>query len=194
MTNIERIDQACWETYQRYQGRYSNQEKIYEHLNYALREGVNNNFLGFTRQNGAREQVMSMKPSEFDAEFLKALVRTVAYKRETMDPEFGKGTAIFNLNAVTDQTPVYMVENGLVGTMLEVNKDPDSYDMERGQIGFEWLNYQPVRDAVISSFVHNRYERNISERVDDGMLTPEEQELINDIDAYSIRKQNGFHI
>ena len=156
MTNIERIDQACWETYQRYQGRYSNPNKIYEHLSYALSEGLRSNFSGFTRQNGARELVMSMEPHEFEAEFLKSLVRSVAYKRETMDPE--------------------------------------SYDMERGQIGFEWMNYQPIRDAVISSFVHNRYERNISGRVNDSMLTPEEKELVNDIDIYSIRRQNGFHI
>lgn len=92
MTNIERIDQACWETYQRYQGRYSNPNKIYEHLSYALSEGLRSNFSGFTRQNGARELVISMEPHEFEAEFLKALVRSVSYKRETMDPEYGKGT------------------------------------------------------------------------------------------------------
>ena len=194
MTNIERIDQACWETYQRYQGRYSNPNKIYEHLSYALSEGLRSNFSGFTRQNGARELVMSMEPHEFEAEFLKALVRSVSYKRETMDPEYGKGTAIFNLNAVTEQTPDYMIENGLVAVMLDVNRDPESYGMERGQIGFEWMNYQPIRDAVISSFVHNRYERNISGRVDDSKITPEEKELVNDIDIYSIRRQNGFHI
>ena len=132
MTNIEKLDQACIKTRERYQGYYQDEGKMSEHLRHALNEGLKGNFSAFTRQGGAREQVMSLAKEELEAELLKNLVRTVVYKRETMDPEYGKGTALFNLNGVTEQTPLFMVENGLLGAMMDGNSHAEAYGMERG--------------------------------------------------------------
>ena len=194
MTNIEKLDQACIKTRQRYQGYYQDEGKMSEHLRHALNEGLKGNFSAFTRQGGAREQVMSLAKEELEAELLKNLVRTVVYKRETMDPEYGKGTALFNLNGVTEQTPLFMVENGLLGAMVDGNSHAEAYGMERGQIGFAWMEHSLIRDAIVTSFVHNRYERNINVQLDDRMLTSREAELLDAIDVYALRKQNGFHI
>ena len=44
MTNIEKLDQACIKTRQRYQGYYQDEGKMSEHLRHALNEGLKGNF------------------------------------------------------------------------------------------------------------------------------------------------------
>ena len=61
-------------------------------------------------------------------------------------------------------------------------------------MGFAWMEHPLIRDAIVTSFVHNRYERNINVQLDDRMLTSREAELLDAIDVYALRKQNGFHI
>lgn len=194
MTNIEKIDQACMKTRQRYQGYYQDEGKMSEHLRHALNEGLKGNFSSFTRQGGAREQVMSLAKEELEAELLKNLIRTVAYKRETNDFEYGNGRSLFDLSTVNDFIPLSAVENGLYDAMIEGNINPLSQGMERGQMGFAWMEHPLIRDAIVTSFVHNRYERNINVQLDDRMLTSREVELLDAIDVYALRKQNGFHI
>ncbi|GEM_PF-2822065 len=194
MTNIEKIDQACMKTRQRYQGYYQDEGKMSEHLRHALNGGLKGNFSAFTRQGGAREQVMSLAKEELEAELLKNLIRTVAYKRETNDFEYGNGRSLFDLSTVNDFIPLSAVENGLYDAMIEGNINPLSQGMERGQMGFAWMEHPLIRDAIVTSFVHNRYERNINVQLDDRMLTSREVELLDAIDVYALRKQNGFHI
>lgn len=194
MTNIEKLDQACIKTRERYQGYYQDEGKMSEHLRHALNEGLKGNFSAFTRQGGAREQVMSLAKEELEAELLKNLVRTVVYKRETNDFEYGNGRSLFDLSTVNDSIPLSAVENGLYDAMIEGNVNPLSQGMERGQIGFEWMNYSEVKKAVVSSFVHNRYERNLNACLEGISLSQQEVELLDSIDVYALRKQNGYHI
>lgn len=194
MTNMEKIDHACVETYQRYIEYYHDEAKMNEHLRKALREGLSGNFSNFTRQNGAREQIMMLSKEELEAELLKNLVRTVIYKKNVKDAEYDNGRAILDLNQINDTVSLSAIENGLYAAMMEGNMNASEKGIERGQLGFEWMNNPRVQDAVIASFVHNRYGRNINLCLEDILLSSSEIDLLDSIDAYSLRKQNGYHI
>lgn len=193
MTNLEKIDYACVMTKRRYESYYNNDQKMNEHLVQALTNALKLNYSGFTRENNARSEIMSLSKEELEAELLKNLIRTVSYKRSTNDPEYMKGMSS-SLNQMNEQMPLPIIENTLYNSLLELNSNVENNGMERGEPSFQLMNQPQIQKAMVESFIHNRYNRNINVCLEENNLSNIEMEIIDSLDAYLLRNQNGYHI
>lgn len=193
MTNLEKIDYACVMTKRRYESYYNNDQKMNEHLVQALTNALKLNYSGFTRENNARSEIMTLSKEELEAELLKNLIRTVSYKRSTNDPEYMKGMSS-SLNQMNEQMPLPIIENTLYNSLLELNSHVENNGMERGEPSFQFMNQPQIQKAMVESFIHNRYDRNINVCLEENNLSNIEMEIIDSLDAYLLRNQNGYHI
>lgn len=193
MTNLEKIDYACVMTKRRYESYYNNDQKMNEHLVQALTNALKLNYSGFTRENNARSEIMTLSKEELEAELLKNLIRTVSYKRSTNDPEYMKGMSS-SLNQMNEQMPLPIIENTLYNSLLELNSHVENNGMERGEPSFQLMNQPQIQKAMVESFIHNRYDRNINVCLEENNLSNIEMEIIDSLDAYLLRNQNGYHI
>ena len=66
MTNLEKIDYACVMTKRRYESYYNNDQKMNEHLVQALTNALKLNYSGFTRENNARSEIMTLSKEELE--------------------------------------------------------------------------------------------------------------------------------
>lgn len=193
MTNLEKIDYACVMTKRRYESYYNNDQKMNEHLVQALMNALKLNHSGFTRKNNARSEIMTLSKEELEAELIKNLIRTVSYKRSTNDPEYMKGMSS-SLNQMNEQMPLPIIENTLYNSLLELNSNIENNGMERGEPSFQFMNQPQIQKAMVESFIHNRYNRNINVCLEENNLSNIEMEIIDSLDAYLLRNQNGYHI
>ena len=193
MTNLEKIDYACVMTKRRYESYYNNDQKMNEHLVQALMNALKLNHSGFTRENNARSEIMTLSKEELEAELIKNLIRTVSYKRSTNDPEYMKGMSS-SLNQMNEQMPLPIIENTLYNSLLELNSNIENNGMERGEPSFQLMNQPQIQKAMVESFIHNRYNRNINVCLEENNLSNIEMEIIDSLDAYLLRNQNGYHI
>lgn len=193
MTNLEKIDYACVMTKRRYESYYNNDQKMNEHLVQALTNALKLNYSGFTRENNARSEIMTLSKEELEAELIKNLIRTVSYKRSTNDPEYMKGMSS-SLNQMNEQMPLPIIENTLYNSLLELNSNIENNGMERGEPSFQFMNQPQIQKAMVESFIHNRYNRNINVCLEENNLSNIEMEIIDSLDAYLLRNQNGYHI
>lgn len=193
MTNLEKIDYACVMTKRRYESYYNNDQKMNEHLVQALMNALKLNHSGFTRENNARSEIMTLSKEEVEAELLKNLIRTVSYKRSTNDPEYMKGMSS-SLDQINEQMPLPIIENTLYNSLLELNSNVENNGMERGEPSFQLMNQPQIQKAMVESFIHNRYNRNINVCLEENNLSNMEMEIIDSLDAYLLRNQNGYHI
>lgn len=193
MTNLEKIDYACVMTKRRYESYYNNDQKMNEHLVQALMNALKLNHSGFTRENNARSEIMTLSKEELEAELLKNLIRTVSYKRSTNDPEYMKGMSS-SLDQMNEQMPLPIIENTLYNSLLELNSNIENNGMERGEPSFQLMNQHQIQKAMVESFIHNRYNRNINVCLEENNLSNIEMEIIDSLDAYLLRNQNGYHI
>lgn len=193
MTNLEKIDYACVMTKRRYESYYNNDQKMNEHLGQALMNALKLNHSGFTRENNARSEIMTLSKEELEAELLKNLIRTVSYKRSTNDPEYMKGMSS-SLDQMNEQMPLPIIENTLYNSLLELNSNIENNGMERGEPSFQLMNQHQIQKAMVESFIHNRYNRNINVCLEENNLSNIEMEIIDSLDAYLLRNQNGYHI
>ncbi|MBS7021307.1 MAG: hypothetical protein KH135_05565 [Firmicutes bacterium] len=179
MTNLQKLDFACIHTWNKYHSKRQVSGAI-------LKAILESDYQSFTSTNGARAIIREVSPMEIEAELLKNIVKTSFYKEQTNDFEY-TGRALFDFDTNLEQVPTEYIENGLSNVLQSSN---DTYQMERGQIGFEYLNDPVLLKQVIESFVHNRYERNLREQID--AVAMNQQVILDDIDAYTMRYQNGF--
>ena len=193
MTNLEKIDYACVMTKRRYESYYNNDQKMNEHLVQALTNALKLNYSGFTRENNARSEIMTLSKEELEAELIKNLIRTVSYKRSTNDPEYMKGMSS-SLNQMNEQMPLPIIENTLYNSLLELNSNIENNGMERGEPSFQFMNQPQIQKAMVESFIHNRYNRNINVCLEENNLSNIEMEIIDSLDAYLLCNQNGYHI
>lgn len=193
MTNLEKIDYACVMTKRRYESYYNNDQKMNEHLVQALMNALKLNYSGFTRENNARSEIMTLSKEEVEAELLKNLIRTVSYKRSTNDPEYMKGMSS-SLDQINEQMPLPIIENTLYNSLLELNSNVENNGMERGELSFQLMNQPQIQKIMVESFIHNRYNRNINVCLEENNLSNIEMEIIDSLDAYLLRNQNGYHI
>lgn len=193
MTNLEKIDYACVMTKRRYESYYNNDQKMNEHLVQALMNAFKLNHSGFTRENNARSEIMTLSKEEVEAELLKNLIRTVSYKRSTNDPEYMKGMSS-SLDQINEQMPLPIIENTLYNSLLELNSNVENNGMERGELSFQLMNQPQIQKVMVESFIHNRYDRNINVCLEENNLSNIEMEIIDSLDAYLLRNQNGYHI
>lgn len=193
MTNLEKIDHACVMTKRRYESYYNNDQKMNEHLVQALTNALKLNHSGFTRENNARSEIMTLSKEEVEAELLKNLIRTVSYKRSTNDPEYMKGMSS-SLDQINEQMPLPIIENTLYNSLLELNSNVENNGMERGELSFQLMNQPQIQKIMVESFIHNRYNRNINVCLEENNLSNIEMEIIDSLDAYLLRNQNGYHI
>lgn len=193
MTNLEKIDYACVMTKRRYESYYNNDQKMNEHLVQALMNALKLNHSGFTRENNARSEIMTLSKEELEAELLKNLIRTVSYKRSTNDPEYMKGMSS-SLDQMNEQMPLPIIKNTLYNSLLELNSNIENNGMERGEPSFQLMNQHQIQKAMVESFIHNRYNRNINVCLEENNLSNIEMEIIDSLDAYLLRNQNGYHI
>lgn len=193
MTNLEKIDYACVMTKRRYESYYNNDQKMNEHLVQALMNALKLNHSGFTRENNARSEIMTLSKEKLEAELIKNLIRTVSYKRSTNDPEYMKGMSS-SLNQMNEQMPLPIIENTLYNSLLEINSNIENNGMERGEPSFQLMNQHQIQKAMVESFIHNRYNRNINVCLEENNLSNIEMEIIDSLDAYLLRNQNGYHI
>ncbi len=193
MTNLEKIDHACVMTKRRYESYYNDEKKMNKHLTQALNNALKLDFFGFTRENNARSEIMTLSKEELEAELIKNLIRTVSYKRSTNDSEYMKGMS-GSLDQINDQMPLPVIENTLYASLLELNANAENYGMERGEPSFHLMSQPQIQKIMVESFIHNRYDRNINTCLGGVTLSDLEMEIIDSLDAYLLRNQNGYHI
>lgn len=193
MTNIEVIDYAMNQTYNRFLDYFKNNPEMnYRNLENALLEIIEKGtYQSITSKGQARQYLQELSPIEIESELLKYLVKMVGYKRKTNDPSIGKGVAI-GLNDIQQSTPTIYIENGLYDVICSSSNSLDSMDLETGQIGFAWLQEQPfLVEHVIHSFVKNRYQTGLMEEVEQFAQTDTYTSMVVDgIDGYATRVCN----
>ncbi len=184
-SNLESIDLATQATLKKYTQLSTNEDLIYNSMSKNIENVItDNNYRGFTRSSSiSRDELREIGEFGFKTEFLRNIVKVIAYKRSLGLPE---ASNIFSDVSRIDEVKsspysrTSMIESGIFN-QLEASLHTEN----SGAIGYELLNDPKILKEAIKSFVENRYRKGLLKELDKAVeMNPECLAVLNSIDQY----------